>query len=461
MIRKRLPKKTKSAVSKQALKPFDATQLIDIDRLSHEGDGIGFSQGYTVTVPFSLPGETILIKHPKYDERSVLAVIDKIEKVSDKRIEPACEYFAQCGGCDLQHVDYQEQIELKQSQFLWQFKDLLYQDLKGKKKSKIEKPLLSEPFEYRHRIRLSVNDGKIGFKQAGSNNVIQVDSCLITHPLLQAKLSVSQDDVVTQLHSLQSVEWLIDDNEQIAIRLILKKMPNATKLAQLSEYLAEHEVHNIRVEGGSEIWQNSENLTQKIEYLTYQYRPGQFTQVNTSVNQKMIAQAQRWILDSVGKNEAKLNQALDLFCGMGNFTLMLAKHFKHTIGMEGAKESIQCALQNTKENQKQSEPDKKSELNELTFLKQDLFDPSWHERLGFKTFDLVVLDPPRAGAKQICSDIDKIDCDYLLYISCNQATLKRDAQLLKRKNFVIERAGIMDMFAQTHHIETMVLFKKK
>ncbi|MCJ8313638.1 MAG: methyltransferase [Saccharospirillaceae bacterium] len=454
MIRKRLPKKSKSSEIKTKLLPFDYKQLITIERLSHEGDGIGFSQGYTVSVPFTIPGESVLIEKPQIKGHMVNAKIKTIQSRSDNRVEPVCEYYGQCGGCDYQHINYTTQIELKQQQFLWQFKSVLFKDLKSKKPSQIDTPLISKPFEYRHRIRLSVKGGVVGFMKPGSNDLIQIDNCSITHPLIQQKLKLSQHRVISQLHGLLSIEWLVDDEDQIALRLVMKKSPSQIKIDEVIELLKSNEISNYRIEMGTKIVQLGKQLLQKNDDLLYRYQPGQFTQVNTSVNQKMLDQAQRWILDTFEKNELPFNKALDLFCGMGNFTLMLAKHFKNTIGIEGSKDSIVCARQNSEENKKNTE------LNTLKFIKQDLFANDWRDVILQQQFDLVVLDPPRAGAKQICTDIVQLKSKYVLYISCNQSTLLRDAQLLKERGYGIERANIMDMFAQTHHIETMVLFRK-
>jgi len=345
-------------------------------------------------------------------------------------------------------------VNLKQQQFLWQFKSELFKDAKSKKASGIEQPLIGPSFEYRHRIRLTVQEGKVGFMRAGSHNVIEVNHCPIAHPHIQAHLLMSKHPIIAQLHGLQNIEWLVDDCEALAIRLMFKKIPSQAKIDKASRYLLEHGINCYRFESEGSVFQYGDQLIQNIDALSYGYYPGQFTQVNAAVNKKMLQQAEQWILQIFSQTGTDLNSALDLFCGMGNFTLMLAKHFKHTVGLEGASDAIVCAKQNAKVNQEYTE------LNEVNFIEQDLFARKWGDVIKHNLFDLVILDPPRAGAKQICTDIEQLRCKFLLYISCNQATLKRDAQLLKARGYAVERAGIMDMFAQTHHIETMMLFRK-
>jgi len=313
MIRKRLPKKRKSSEAKIKLEPFDHKEVIKIDRLSHEGNGIGFSQGYTVSVPFTVPGESVFIEKPQIKDRMVNGKIKTIESVSENRVEPVCEYYTQCGGCDYQHINYATQIELKQQQFLWQFKSMLFKDLKSKKPSQIDAPLTSEPFEYRHRIRLSVKNAKIGFMKPGTHELIEIENCSITHPLIQQKLALSSNPVIAQLHGLTSVEWLVDDEEQIALRLVMKKAPSQTKLDDVFELLKSSEIANYRIDMGDKSIVQGNQLVQINEDLQYRYQPGQFTQVNTTVNQQMLDQAQRWILDLFESNDEPLNKSLDLF----------------------------------------------------------------------------------------------------------------------------------------------------
>lgn len=410
---------------------------ITIHGFSHDGRGIGRVQeagkrfGKTCFVEGALPDEVVDVVVVKENRRMIEAELEYIEQASSGRVEPACAYYQQCGGCQLQHASIGLQRQLKQDVLSQQF-----QRLGQIEPVELEPNLVSEPWHSRRRVRFSVKGETLGFKARRSNKIVDVKACLIADERINQQLP----SIKKLLPLLKQVDGLeVIANQPLLVAVQAKQTPNVSQA--LSDYCQAQSLslwyRNTHIAGPEA------SLSYQIDGVQYHYQSQHFSQVNSSINEQMVAQAIAWAKPSSS------DTVIDLFCGIGNFALAFAKHAKQVIGIEGSKASIEQAMQN-------------AELNGLSncqFNVQDLFKPQgdWLNAPA----NIVVLDPPRAGAEQAIDAFSWQGKERIVYVSCDPATLARDAKLLGSKGFALQQLVMMDMFPQTRHIEAMALFAAK
>ncbi len=424
-----------------------------ISHFSHEGRGIAEINGKTTFVFGAIPGETVEIRYTKtcsrYDEAVAVQILEK----SPTRQTPLCQAFEQCGGCSLQHITTDEQLALKQQAFIELF---LRQ---GITLPELTSPLTAKSFGYRRKARLSVNHvprketTMVGFRERGSHLVTDMQACEVLHPAVGHKIHRLRAflHALEGAPTLRQLEVAITENQTA---LILRHMaPLSPKDLEQIMIFAEQEnfywylqpkgidsIHLIYPPNTSPLL----HYTLPIQQLTFYFYPWQFTQINEEINQQMVTQALSW-LDIHSEDEI-----LDLFCGIGNFSLCLAQKAKQVVGVEADVGSVQQACENAKKNQ----------LTNVNFYVGNLFEDCQNLPFAKKTYQKVLLDPPRAGAQEILPLLAKIAPEKIVYVSCNPATLARDAAILREYGYTIAKAGIMDMFPHTQHIEAMVLFTR-
>ena len=429
---------------------FNAT----ITGLSHDGRGIAHIDGKTIFLFGGLPNETVLFRynklHSRFDEGRVVEVLS----ASPERIKPRCAHFELCGGCSLQHMKAETQINTKQTALLE-----LLQHQAGVQPNELLPPITGNPWFYRHKARLSIkymskkNKVLVGFREKNGRYVADINQCEILNTIgpkidafsqlfyeLKARSEIPQMEVATgDNHTAIILRHLtpLDESD-------LEKCRQFAKLHCLHLYLQPAGPDSIHL-----AWPTDANplLTYSLpKYdLQLQFHPTQFIQVNPEINQKMIAQA--LVLLDCQAHE----QVLDLYCGIGNFSLPLSQQCAKVVGVEGSSSAVQQARAN-------------AHLNNITnceFYCADLTDPPYTKTWAGQHFDKIVLDPPRTGAKELIPSIVKWKAGCVVYISCNPATLARDAKLLIENGYTLEKVGIMDMFPHTQHVETIALFKRQ
>ena len=435
----------------------DNSRLIcEIVDLIHDGRGVGRPDGKTCFIEGALPGETVEFRRHNqkrnYDEAHVLEVIS----ASDSRIQPQCKHFPRCGGCTVQHLEHGAQVSFKEKQLLESLE-------RSGMQPKSLLPALSGPqWAYRRRARLAVQRAKdgnvlVGFHNPGSRRIEPISEChVLAEPL--AAIVVGLPEWLTAFPPgirLFEVELLSADNG-LAIAIEASRVPSATELAQMLATLsaciadaasaqlwwkASNQSIFSRLDAGSEALEIA--LTDDVKL---QVQPGQFVQVNGEINRQMIDQ----VLSLLRKNGSeKKSLAVDLFCGMGNFSLPLAAYFDRVIGIEGLDDLVRSATANAQRNN----------LTNVEFMVSDLSDWEGMRKLKEK-IDLVLLDPPRNGAAGVMPWIVKAKPKQVIYISCHPSTMVRDAKLLTEAGYNLSAAGVMDMFPHTAHVEAIALFEK-
>lgn len=411
---------------------------LQIEQLELHGKGVGFINRRPVFVDGALPGETINVSLLTSGKKQDARLIDVLTS-SAERVQPACSIYARCGGCQLQHLQAEAQIRYKQQAL----KDYLHR--KGIEVEQWEAPICSAPLGYRRKARLAIDARKhpvtIGFRQEKSSRITDIDTCLVLSPLLNEALQtvrgVLQNDA--QASAVGYVD-LIDTGTHANVFFWLQPTasPKAlqywqTRLANCGDNLHVAKAH---------LTQQAE-LYYPLEGLNIGFAANHFIQVNDVVNQQMVAQAMRWL-------ELKPNDnVLDLFCGVGNFSLPIAARCEQVTGVEGVPEMVEQASRNAAANA----------LFNVQFTSADLSKVGWSQSLS-GPFNKVLLDPARAGAEQVALEIGALKADSLLYVSCHPATLVRDALHICKSGYRVVKAGVMDMFPQTQHVESMMLFKK-
>ncbi len=426
---------------------------IDITDLSHDGRGVGHHDGKAVFVHGALPGERVSARLIERSRRHDEALCEDVITASTERVEPDCPWFDRCGGCALQHLDHDAQRRWKHKRLV----DNLTRIGEVEPGEWLE-PLAGDPWFYRRRARLSARlvRGKgrvlVGFREPQGRFVADMTDCRVLHPDFADRLeslsellgATSMPDAIPQVEVAAG-----DDGSAVVIRhmreltaedqALLIDWSNQTGIAVYLQPKGPDTVHRLAPE--------SHELRYRLEEfgLEFSFHPQHFIQVNAGINQALVHRAVEML------ELTDDSRVLDLFCGLGNFSLPLACRAGHVTGIEGAPELIEAARANAARN----------ELANVEFevadLTADVSGRAWY-RAGF---DAALIDPPRSGAQEILPLIDGCGASRVVYVSCNPATLARDAgELVHRHGFRLAAAGIADMFPHTAHVESIALFER-
>lgn len=425
-----------------------------IQSLSHDGKGVARIDEKATFIQGALAGEKITFRYTNrkksYDEGLVTSVIE----ASPDRVQPKCAHYEICGGCSLQHLDSDKQIEAKQQVLLDNLEHI------GKVSAQsILPPLTNDSvWGYRRKARLGVKNvpkkGKVlvGFRERASSFVADLSLCPVLHPRV-GELLPQLSQLVEGLSinaKLPQIEVAMDDDQCVLIFRILEDLTDADALA-IKAFGEAHDVIPYTQRGGPDTVVPLSGIPADLHYalpdqnLELGFLPGDFTQVNTDINRKMISRA----LDMLDLNQN--DTVLDLFCGVGNFTLPLATQAGTVVGVEGDEGLVQRAKSNAERNK----------LSNVDFYAANLYEELKPQPWLSQSFTKALIDPPRSGALEILPLINKMGIETLLYISCYPGTLARDAGLLVNEmGYTLVTAGVMDMFPHTGHVESIALFKK-
>lgn len=443
-------------------------QTAIIESLDQEGRGVTHVGGKTIFVEGALPTEKVLFRSTRVKTTYEVAETVEILKSSNQRVSPHCKHFGLCGGCKLQHLDFAAQVAAKQR--------LLENDLKHIGQvtpENILPPLYGQIWGYRHKARLSVKYVAkkqrvlVGFNEKSTRFVADMDSCQILVPQV-SDLIVPLQSLILQLSirdQLPQIELAVGEPSPQApdwpvIVLIFRIMAALTSQdEQLIKAFAEQ--HNVQIwlqtKGPDTIkpfWPTQEEIqvqNAQLQYrlpefnLRYPFKPNEFTQVNPKINQMMIRRAMQLL------QPQSHEWVIDFFCGIGNFTLPVARSGAKVIGIEGLANLVERANESAVLN----------DIHHASFKVADLFkmDDASLTRLG--KADKWLIDPPRDGAFELVKAITQANCPKrIVYVSCNPATLARDAGVLvNEKGYILKAAGVMNMFPHTAHVESIALFE--
>ncbi|ROL66381.1 23S rRNA (uracil(1939)-C(5))-methyltransferase RlmD [Pseudomonas vranovensis] len=427
--------------------PTGKKQRLSIERLAGDGRGIAFLDGRTWFVSGALAEEEVEARVLNTHGKVVEARLERVFSASPARREAPCKHFDRCGGCNLQHLPHAEQLALKQRLLAEQL-----QRVAGVQPEHWAAPLTGPEFGYRRRARVAVRwDHKakqleVGFRAEASQDIVAIDDC----PVLVQPLQAIMRHLPTLLRSLSKPQVVghVELFSGTALALLLRHTGPLGEgdLARLQAFCAE---------AGAQLWLQGEgeplpldagqSLGFRLEpwNLKLAYRPGDFVQVNAQVNTAMIEQALAWLAPQADE------RVLDLFCGLGNFALPLARQAKEVVAVEGVQAMVERAAANARSNN----------LHNTQFFQADLSQPLAASGWAAGGFSAVLLDPPRDGAFEVVRKIADFGAKRLVYVSCNPATLARDTVELVRQGYRLKSAGILDMFPQTAHVEAMALFE--
>ncbi len=425
-----------------------------ITELNHEGRGVCHMDGKVTFVRGALAGERVRFaytkRHRAFDEGRVIEVL----QAAEARTSPPCTAAEICGGCSLQHLSNEAQIAHKQQILLEQLRHF------GKVQPKnLLAPLLGPTLAYRSKARLAVRyvqkKGRVlvGFREAGGGLIADLDSC----PVLISPVGENLDELAELVASLSvydqipQIEVAAGDQQ---IGLIFRHLAplSDSDLHRLASWGAEFDFQIYLQPGGADsvhglLATTPSTLSYGLptEDLRLDFKPNEFTQINYQLNEKMVNQTLS-LLDL-----HSTDCVLDLFCGVGNFSLPAARRAGEVIGVEGVETTVDRARENAARNG----------IENVQFycadLSKDLSTQHWLK----VAFNKILLDPPRTGAAQLLSHISLHQVDKIVYVSCNPATLARDAGILSELGFILSDAGVMDMFPHTAHVESVACFVKQ
>ncbi len=431
--------------------------VVTIESLDQEGRGIAHHEGKVIFIEGALPGERVTYSSYRKKPSFEMAQVDNILKQSFMRVEPKCIHFGVCGGCSMQHLEPRAQVSAKQR--------ILEDNLEriGKvKPDNILPPIYGLPWGYRQRARLSVRHvlkkGKtlVGFHEKRSSYVADMSRCEILPPKISKLIPLLSQliDGLSIRDRLPQIEVACGDNVDVLVLRIMEPLIEKDEAA-LRAFAEEHGIQFwLQPKGPDSIYPfhplNAPALTYTLPEFGIEmpFAPTEFTQVNHRLNRVMVHRALR-LLDPQ-PNE----RIADFFCGLGNFTLPIARSGAQVLGIEGSPALVKRAVQGAEHN---------GLSGNTQFMAMNLFEMDEKALADLGKFDKWLIDPPRDGAVELVKAITPETAPKrIVYVSCNPATLARDAEILVHvKGYTLKAAGVMNMFPQTSHVESIAVFVRE
>jgi len=433
---------------------WDALELAITD-MSHDGRGIARVDERVVFVEGALLGETVLASCQKSLKDFDEAITQQVIIASDKanRVEPFCGWYDRCGGCQLQHWSHSAQRQNKHEQLIKLMTAVNPEVI-------TVDPLLSGPVEFRHRLKLAVRASgeqlQFGLREKKSHQLVIIDSCAIAAKKVNDVISalpawlnyLDASHYKQLLRTLTAVEIDCDSADVMGLVFQFNQKPSSVLIERIVSVLcSDIKALTVQFKSGSgqkQPWQTSYShgqLTLATGGTHLAYQPGDFTQTNLTVNQSMINQALTWL------NLSDKDKALDLFSGMGNFSIAMAKLAKTVTAYEGEQDMVNRLSSNAEA----------EDIDNLKCYAKDLFD----EHVVLPKASVALIDPPRSGAKAVCKGLAAMkSMKRVVYVSCHPGTLARDAKLLQEGGLTLIKGGIIDMFPHSGHSEAMALFER-
>ncbi len=431
-----------------------------VESLDQEGRGVAHVNGKTIFIDGALAGEKVTFQSHHIKGTYEVANVVEVLKQSNQRVTPKCPHYGVCGGCKLQHLDFTAQVAAKQR--------LLENDLKHIGKVKPENvlpPLYGPTWGYRHKARLSVKYVEkkqrvlVGFNEKATRFVADMNSCEVLVPAVSALIAPLQT-LIFQLSlrdKIPQIELAVGEGHVVVLIFRIMDALNANDEALLKTFADVHPVQiwtqtkgpdtikPFYVAGGL---QSAPILAYSLpEFdLVYPFKPNEFTQVNPQINQVMIRRAMQLLMPQKGENIA------DFFCGIGNFTLPIARSGASVLGLEGLPNLVERAYESAQLNK----------IGNVKFGVADLFKMTEAGLVELGNFVKWLIDPPRDGAFELVKAITPETAPgRIVYVSCNPTTLARDAGVLvNEKGYTLSAAGVINMFPHTAHVESIACFVK-
>ena len=396
---------------------------VEIVRLNHTGDGVGKINGKIVFVKKTLPGDIVTLKNIVEKKSYFLADKEKYLVRSPLSIEAKCPYYDECGGCQIMTLPYQEQLNYKKNKVIDIFKK--YTSLE------INPEIIASPkiFNYRNKITLQVEEGKIGFYHDKTNQLIPIKSC----PLAKEKTN-EIINLLSESNFLTNVNQIIIKEFQAKIMIQIKgKVEEKDFISILKDKVSSIYINNKLVYGKAK-------LTETLDSYHYSISPNSFFQVNKEQTIHLYQQVKKYLMPNQ-------NNVLDLYCGMASIGIYVSDIAKNITGIELNPSSVKDALENIQKNHLTNIRVREGDVGKLLDEKN--------------TYDAIIVDPPRSGLdKKTKAGLLKIKSKKIIYVSCNPITLARDIQELKEE-YELKEITLFDLFPNTYHLETVVLLKRR
>jgi 23S rRNA (uracil1939-C5)-methyltransferase len=426
-----------------------------IESLDHEARGVTRLDGKTVFVEGALPGECVEYasyrRKPSYELARTLRILNP----SPERVTPRCPHFAVCGGCSMQHLDAAAQVAAKQRLLednLWHLGRI--------KAEQLYAPIHGQPWAYRYRARLSVRfvlkkgGVLVGFHEKKSSYVADMQQCEILPPHLSAMLLPLRELVgrMSIRDRLPQIEVAVGERMTALVLRILEGLSPADEVL-LREFADRHAVvFYLQPQGPATAYRFYPLAGPQLSYLLpefaveHAFSPTEFTQVNHAINRVLVRRAMTLLAPQPGERIA------DMFCGLGNFTLPIARAGARVVGVEGSPELVRRATENAVAN---------GLGDRVEYRVANLFETTPETLAALGRFDRMLIDPPREGALELIKSLDAERPRRIVYISCSPATLARDAAILvTQKDYRLRGAGVVNMFPHTSHVESIALFER-
>ena len=432
---------------------------VEVTAMTHDGRGIASVDGKRVFIHGALPGEAVSFQVTRrtrtYDEAEVVEVLTP----APERVEPRCAAYARCGGCSLQHMDPAAQILAKQQVLLDNLRHI------GQvSPERVLPPLTGPVWGYRRKARLGVrrvrtrNRVLVGFRERRSAFIAEAARCEVLDETVGGQLEAlaALIDGLSIADHVPQIEVAVTDALTVLVLRVMAA-PSAADLEALRAFGLAHQIQFWLQPKGPDSAAPIPGAFAADQMLAYglpddglamHFRPHDFTQVNEVMNRRMVAQAMALLDPAPGE------RLLDLFCGLGNFTLPMARRAREVVGVEGDADLVAQARANAE----------RHGLTQARFVMANLYDPAALDSppWGAGAFDGALLDPPRSGAREILPAVAATGARRVVYVSCHPATLARDAgDLVRLHGFRLAAAGVMDMFPHTGHVESVALFVRE
>lgn len=431
------------------------TNIADVESLDHEGRGVAHVAGKAIFIEGALPGERVVYTSFRRKPNFENAHADRVLRASSQRVTPGCPHFGVCGGCSMQHLDPLAQAAAKQrvlEDAFWHIARL--------KPENILSPIVGPAWGYRRRARLTVRlvakkgGVLVGFHEKRSSYVAVMDSCAVLPAPISALLPALRHLVesLSIPDRLPQIEVAAGDTPTALVFRILEALTPDDE-EKLRAFADRHGVHVWLQTGGPDtaaLFHPADGGWPAYRLpdfdVTLHFRPTDFTQVNHDVNRVLVRRALGLLDVRPGESVA------DMFCGLGNFTLPLARLGAQVVGVEGSAPLIARARENAVAN---------GLAERIDYHVANLFEVTPEKLSGWGRFGKMLIDPPREGAVELVKSLGADAPHRIVYVSCNPATLARDAAVLvHEKNYRLAAAGIANMFPQTSHVESIALFER-
>ncbi|WP_313448928.1 23S rRNA (uracil(1939)-C(5))-methyltransferase RlmD [Pseudescherichia sp.] len=414
---------------------------VTVNDLDPFGQGVARHNGKALFIPGLLPGERGEVTLTEDKRQFARGAVKHRLNDSPDRETPPCPHFGVCGGCQQQHAS----VALQQRSKSHALARLM--------KHEVDDIIAAEPWGYRRRARLSLNYQpktqtlEMGFRKASASEIVNVVRCPVLAPPLEAAIPSLRECLqsLEAVRHLGHVELVLADNGPLMVLRHTVPLPAADR-EKLERFSHSHGVALFLAPESAILEQVSGELPwYTSDGLRLTFSPRDFIQVNDKVNQQMVDRALAWL------DIQPDDRVLDLFCGMGNFTLPLAKRAASVVGVEGVAALVAKAQENAQQNG----------LQNVTFFHENLEDDVTKQPWAQHGFTKVLLDPARAGAAGVMQHVLKLSPKKVVYVSCNPATLARDSEALLNAGYTMSHLAMLDMFPHTGHLESMVLFEHK